>query len=700
MAQPLEIPMPVSSGAIDQPSAPQSGVPSGPPPVPAGFSDAPPVPAGFSDTSPSSGQENPLQSVMDEGKPTGAEQFVSNAGENFLKSAEGTLAGAGNIGNKLTGGLLEKAGNKIGDVLGLPKENSNSPHVDPYKATGQEADKGVGGTAEKIIGYGGENLVEFMLGDEALKGMSLAEKMKNISGAVAIFEKSPVLMKAVQTGTNIIKAVGELGVADKEAIQKSPILARLVSLGMDAAREGTVAGAQETAKTGDVKKGAETGAIQAVTSGVLGGAFKALGRAGEKAGEAGKAVQEASSQAAAAPSKVEAGEKVASKIQDAEQTMHSDFETGIQNLKGKLGDAKIPYKGSPLQQSAADAMEGRADVPSKKTTALGNEFKDLAGGSEQTKKLLFGLTDPGKEGDLTIDELIQRRQQLGEKIGQMTKGATSSADRADVQVYQKLRDGIDQTIDSLAKNSGSPEASQDYKALRDAYKTKVGLFKEPVIRALSDPGVDKATSLDNAAKYLLSGGKVLDKVGTLEQVIGSDGLKDFGKHIVQNVMADAAPEGGQVNPIKFAKEWKKIEALPPEVKTKLFDMSGAADGLDKLSKDLKSAANYHRLVRAGILSAAGGGLTHGWGAILGLLGEANLGKATELLDKVANSPKMWSAFRTAGSTAEKVAASPTARRAATAVKYGTGSALNNVLQGANDSLSSPIQEDEGVYTNQ
>jgi hypothetical protein len=637
--------------------------------------------------------------------------FKSAAGDIAAGVGKGIMEGVHGVGTLIGKGvdaMSAVAPERALESLGLISKGTTEKVAGKVKEAlvpeaGMKAEESMThpeGTAQ-WIGYGGENLAEFLLGDEALKGLSMAEKFEQIAKATKIFEKSPRLMKAIQMGVDVHKAAGELGPEEAAAIKKSPILARLVGAGMDALRQGTVQAAQTTAKTGDVKKGVEEGATMTATSGVLGGAFGVLGRAGEKAGEAGKAVQEASERGVAAETKKQVGDVVSGQVRDAEQTMHTDFEKGITDLKGKLGDVKVPYKGSPLQQAAADAMEGRADVPSQKTTALGKEFKDLAGGSEQTKKLLFGLTDPSKEGDLTIDELIQRRQQLGEKIGNLTKGATSSADRADVQVYQKLRDGIDQTIDAMAKSSDSPEASQDYAALRNAYKQKVGLFKEPIVLSLMEEGTDKGTALDNAGKELLAGKKSLDKVNTLEKVIGPDALKQFGQHIASSVMRDATSEGGQINPVKFVKEWKKIDALPPEVKTKLFDMTGAGDGLDKLSKDLKSAANYQRLVRAGVLTTAGGGLTHGWGAALGLLSEAAPTKVGDLLDIVANRPGMWKAFEKAGQTAQKVATSPTARRAATAVKYGTGSALSNVLQGASEPLSSPIEQDEsGTYTNQ
>jgi hypothetical protein len=523
---------------------------------------------------------------------------------------------------------------------------------------------------------------------------------------MGILEKSPRLMKMLQMGVDVGKAQAELGPEEQAALKKSPMLARLVGTGMDALRQGVVQGAQTTAKTGDVAEGAKQGAETGLASGVLGTIFGALGRATEKAGEAGKAVQEASELGKNAPKSAELGKNISDQINDAETKMHGDFETGIQKLSGDLKGQKIPYQGSPLQKAATNLLESSADVPENKTTTLGKEFQALGGGSDTTKKLLLGLTEPNKAGDLTIDELVQRRQQLGEKIGQLTKGATSSADRADVQVYQKLRDGIDDTIQGLAKQSGKPEAAQDYDALRAAYKDKVKLFQSPAMQAMSAPGVASDTKLDNAFKYLTSSGNKIDKVNTLTETIGEPAVKDLGKGIIQKQLADASTDG-QINPAKFVKNFKQIDNLPPEVKEKLFDMPGAQAGLDKLSSDLKSAANYQKLVRAGIIggaSAAGGAAGHAVHAggelgaipiVLGLAGE----RGSDLLDKIANSPSMWKNFRRAGAIGATLEESPAARRLGTAVKYGAGNALGNVLGGATEPLSQP-EDQNVVYTNQ
>jgi hypothetical protein len=629
---------------------------------------------------------------------------------------------------------------KIGDVAGDVSSGFGNALMDTVHGIGTLLNKvpGVGETlapteglaAEKKgiqspegtaqwVGYGGENLAEFMLGDEALKGLSMADKFKQISGAMGLLEKSPRLMRAIQMGADVGKATGELGEEAKALIQKNPLLARLVGAGMDALRQGAVAGAQETAKTGSPEKGLKAGVEQGATSGVLGAAFGTLGRVAEKAGEAGKAVQEASEAGKNAPSALDIGQKVADQINDAETKMHGDFESGIQKLKGDLGDQKVPYQGSPLQKAAKATLEGITDkqiVPGK-TEATGvldefgqpitkqgadttvrttkgalPEFGSLAGGSPESKNILTALADPKKTGDLTIDELIQRRQQLGEKIGVLTKGGTSSADRADVQVYQKLRDGIDDTIANLAKKSGKPEAAQDYDALRSAYKDKVKLFQSPAMQAMSAPGVASDVKLDNAAKYLLQGGNKLDKINTLTETIGEPAVKDLGKGILQSKLAEASA-GGQINPAKFVKNFKQIDQLPPEVKEKLFDSGDAQKGLDKLSGDLKTAANYQKLIRAGIVLNP----VSGMGLLLGSLASGDAEGARELLDKIANRPGMWSAFRTAGKIGATLEASSAARRVGTAAK----GALGNVLQGATEPLSQPEDQDQQVvYTNQ
>jgi hypothetical protein len=105
-------------------------------------------------------------------------------------------------------------------------------------------------TAEKV-GQGAEGIAEFVLGDGALKDLSISEK---------------------------------LGMAQKAAAlgEKHPYIANLLKIGMDAARQGAVGGTQGALKSnadttaGVLGSGAEAGGTAAAVSGLVGAAGEGL----------------------------------------------------------------------------------------------------------------------------------------------------------------------------------------------------------------------------------------------------------------------------------------------------------------------------------------------------------------------------------------------------------------------------------------
>jgi hypothetical protein len=92
-------------------------------------------------------------------------------------------------------------------------------------------------------GYGLVNVVEFLTGDEALKGLSLGSKLAKIAPALKIMEKFPKLAEAVQAGI----------------------------------RQGVVGAGQAAGHGADAKQAAEAGAITGLTGGGGELAFPALG---------------------------------------------------------------------------------------------------------------------------------------------------------------------------------------------------------------------------------------------------------------------------------------------------------------------------------------------------------------------------------------------------------------------------------------
>lgn len=131
----------------------------------------------------------------------------------------------------------------------------------------QELDKdNAGNSGLNSMGYGGETLAEFMMGDEALKGLSFAKRLMAVSKVADVLEKSPRLLQALKIGAN----------------------AGLV--------QGTQTGLRTDGSFMDrAKAGAESGAIGAGTGAVIGGAGNLLGDAvsgiGKGIGDASKTVE-------------------------------------------------------------------------------------------------------------------------------------------------------------------------------------------------------------------------------------------------------------------------------------------------------------------------------------------------------------------------------------------------------------------------
>jgi hypothetical protein len=129
---------------------------------------------------------NPTDSLLTKaGKTAGG--FVEGIGEGVF----GTAAGASDISDKVTG-MQKGAANKYLHTLA---GDDNASH----------------GTAQ-LFGQGGETIAEFLLGDEALKGAVLSEKLLQTGRIAKLIEGSPRLAKALTIGINALRAGGVQGV--------------------------------------------------------------------------------------------------------------------------------------------------------------------------------------------------------------------------------------------------------------------------------------------------------------------------------------------------------------------------------------------------------------------------------------------------------------------------------------------------------
>jgi hypothetical protein len=588
---------------------------------------------------------------------------IERAAQGAASGMAETLTGLGKIGSHIPG--VQWAAEKVGDVMGLPKVPEG---VNPYHAVEQgikpAQEKATSTTAGKV-GYGGEVLTEFLLGDEALKGLSFSDRLNVASKIAKWLEKSPKAMHALQIGADTLK--------------NYPKASEIIG---EAMRQGVVQGAQTTAKTGgDVKEAAKEGATMAATSGVLGGAFEGAGKVLGKAGKAAETVKTLGKVAEAAPTKEEVAEGAKTAVDTAKQQMHNRFEAGIQDLTERLGDKEIPHAASPIADTAKELIK----APEPAEHGLVAAAKEAAGERiDKPVKALLGKAAAQEGQAWKVNDLVDFRQAVRKLADSYEPGDPNA------RTLYKLLPAVDDTLGKLAEQSGDAAAKSDYAALRADYKDKIKYFT-PSGKPEDKVAYQVANTLRGGTKedvghYLLTGDSRA-KVKALTGLLGDEGAQEVGKNTFSTMLQDASPNG-KLNPTALVQKWTK---LPTEAKDILFDSKIGDTAIQELMKDAKSAAQVQRLTRLGLLAGIGGSVAHPVGAGIGtLLGLTMEGGGFEggrkMLDYVANSPKVWKSLGYAGKVAE-AARGPVGRTAGTVVKQQVGSGLSGILQGASQPLS-------------
>ena len=594
---------------------------------------------------------------------------MEGVAQGFGAGAAETLTGLGKIGRHIPG--AEYVAGKVGDVLGLPKLPEG---VDPYAAVEKgikPAEEAATKTTAGKIGYGGETLTEFLLGDEALKGMSIADKLDSASKIAKVLEKFPRVMEALQVGA--------------DAAAKHPVATKIIA---EAARQGTVQAAQTAAKTGgDIKEAAESGAEMAATSGVLGTAAKGVSSLVGKAGKAAETAEKLTEVAKAAPTEAEVTGSAKTAVDSVERAMHDKYEAGIQDLTDRLGAGSVGNAGSPIASSAKDLLK----APEPAEHELVAAAKTAAGERiDKPVKDLLTKASESKEA-WSVQDLIDFRQSVRKLADSYQMGDPNA------RALRKLLPSVDDTIGKLAEQSGDATAKSDYAALRDEYKNKVKFFEpQPSSKPADQLAYNTTKALrsgtkDDIGKYLFSGGNVKAKVKSVQDLLGPDATKSLGKDIFSGMVAESGT-AGHANPANLVRMWTKI---PDEAKGMLFDSKVGEDAITQLMKDAHSASTIQQLARAGIAAGAGGSIAaighSGLGTLLGLtVAGGGFAAGRDLLDHVATHPALWKGLGLVAKGAEAV--KPVTTAIGPAVKQQTAQTLMgrpsiaNVFGGAEQPL--------------
>lgn len=720
---------PGSFQAVPDSTASSQGTPSGTAQLDPGSFQAVPDPS----QAPSLGQQ-----FLDEGK----QRFGSDVDiiKGALHGAAATGAGLMNTAEKFTGGdrkLDEQNPDAFTKTRDWLEQHSQNTGETPGDQVGQN------------IGYGGETLAEYLGGDAALKVLSIPEKLGAIADTWKILEKSPRLLQTLKLGAAAAKAGETLSPEEAALIKQYPKLAKLVGIGAEALRAGTVQGAQTTVRTGgDLGAGAEAGATMAGTVGVLGAAGAGLSagasKVGKYLGKTAKTAGDLAEVAENAPDDQSLVENIQGRLQNAKTQLHATYNSGIEDLQDRLGGATTPASEGPLNEKAAELLQNPDPEDHPYTTGAKVVSKELL--SPKVKELLQNIADGklpltdedieaaetqnknkpnlldhnGKaiespdvepEGqdapDWNIENLVRFRQAIGKAARDSVPGSPDQK-ALDALLWDRTANNglggsaVDDTIDQLAQQSDDPQAVQDYQALRNRYRDQISRYDNPVIKNLMAGKPDEAAAAFLRYKSASGAPKAGVKdfnLDNLKSIIGPEATRNFSMAVFDNLLKKTS-DGNGFNAANFVGLWNKLEGA---TKTDLFGANtpeiGPKDYAETLAKDAKTAAQLQKLTRAGVVgTAASVGALHpaiaGLGTLLSFVlghtkGEGGIETGRKLVDYVANHPKVWNAFRAAGKAAE--AGSPRTAIVGNAIQTGAKAAVNisNGADAARQALSTP-----------
>jgi hypothetical protein len=281
-------------------------------------------------------------------------------------------------------------------------------------------------TAQKV-GYGAENIAEFMLGDEALKGLSLADKLPKVARAMEVIQKNPIL--------------------------KNQIIQKMIATGV---RTGTTGALQEFVHSGGdpvraAEVGATTGVGGAVTEGIVAGANKMLNSDTVQGVLKGKDVAQPSAVAA-----IRTGTQAAT---EAAGTADESLTAGIQN--------------KPLVEGHNTVLDDHLSKLSENEKAAYKTVDDTAGfdvkaekfqlANDQYKLKQLGNTDADvqQRGNL-IESINDSEQRIADAETKM-KAAGIDPKAADA-IHQQRMAGQD-FKKSLIKNTNPADQSVNVQGL-------------------------------------------------------------------------------------------------------------------------------------------------------------------------------------------------------------------------------------------
>lgn len=548
--------------------------------------------------------------------------------EGLKDMGTGALKAAGQTVNTISKGLNAIPG--VGETL--------APSQGVAAASSMETPEG----GHQQIGAGLEAAAEFMLGDEALKGLSLADKIPLIGKAMKSLEEAPSLLKNV--------------------------LAHMTKTGV---RTGTVGGVQALAHGATpgeaLEAAATTGAIGAGTEGAVAGVSKLLGQvkggaAAKSAANLNKATKTAEDLLQKAEPLQEAGEKVQADAKSVRAKKGSELGAAKKELSASMpknvdpdevyldkalkekasapdsGFVKNPFsdkKFEDLDPDQAKAVTKRAEqlkveqtgqIPFPKkgnTVKAAKAIQDSIGDSklglkdpdnplsDLTDKFLKGKDQSGKPLSFSFEDAEKERQSLNTLIKTEKSKMRAGGNGSHYHDLVKLKSAFDDDLYDSWEQHGNAAAAQKVRALGKEY---AGIVNEQSMGPAKS--LFKNQSPEKIVSTIVSGGaKSQSAVESLMKNISPEGQETLRDSSLRELYRRNTLPDGNLDMAKVQKQFSGMGGAgkslfgPKHAEISQFLDAAAKEQASRVAKAAtKSVGQKAAVAGAGAAGAAGGGL--------------------------------------------------------------------------------------------
>ncbi|HXM59438.1 MAG TPA: hypothetical protein VN950_01190 [Terriglobales bacterium] len=403
---------------------------------------------------------------------------------------ESTLSKAGTVAEDVGAGIVKGAGQTVNTVSSvLNKIPVVGKYLAPTEGINAATEIETPTNIAQKIGVGAEGIAEFFLGDEALKGLSIAER---------------------------------LGMASKVAklAETNPVIARIITGGLNAVRTGTTSAAQSVAHAPEGER-----ASAALT--------------GAEYGAAGSAIADAAAEGISQMMPL-TKQGLFKKAQDelAEQEgLRLRAGRGIKEAAAKASDAATgtPYSQYTLPDSSkAWTFQDAADEIKSHFNPVYDALREQSGGVLNH--------ETGRFGPNGFDDAVSKINNAKKVIYSPSPASTDALKQAETELAEGTK-----TLDALFGNNDAYKEAQagwsKASTLEDLHDSIDKSFTEPAgVRA---SGITRGSLGEiNPKKFVAKANKAIDEIGPdkLKTAMGSDAYNDLItiRSEMDNMLSDEA----------------------------------------------------------------------------------------------------------------------------------------------------------------